>query len=301
MNRINNETLYQLIESKEFLKKYSLQFTEPVLEKLSIDTQLMHFNWSKFCYNIIDFYPEATSPPIEDLVAFELFGIATRLLDDMIDEDNQVYKNIDNSFLLLLYSDLLVYSLHTLSLNNFSKPSILNDLQGALNGEFYDSVLNLENNMSESDYFDFIVQKSSKIFTIAIHLLDIPTEDLLFWTSLLKKIGIAAQLKNDLQGLFNINSADIDLLKPTFPLIKLVENDSKSLSFLKKNKNINFKKDLEKLLEKSGVLDYSLLIFSIYKSDILDSLKIKFPNKTQQIANFLSYLNLGEHYAKQVK
>lgn len=69
--------------------------------------------------------------------------------------------------------------------------------------------------------------------------------------------------------------------------------------FLKKHTN-SFDKNLLNSLEKSGVIEYSFLTLNMYKTEIRESLQLKFPNKNQQITTFLDYLNLGELHAEKV-
>lgn len=298
MKKIEIETLYQSIINKEFLKKYDRNLETAILDKLCILDQLKKFSWSTFCCHLFALYPHQDFPDEDLLISLDLLGIATRILDDLIDDDNPLVQEIGPKLSLLLCVDLLTHSLSNLS-SNYASSEALSFLQQALEGEFYDLTLTLKEDISEKDYFDSIIKKSTDFFLFVLSCLPLSEKEKEFWHPLLKKIGTAVQIKNDIHGLIKSDSSDISALKATFPLIKFVESNPKSnLSFLINNEpSTTFKQELMNKLDESGTLDYSILILTLHQNDILVSLTNEFPEKSEQIMSFLNYINLGESNA----
>ncbi|MHC5227845.1 polyprenyl synthetase family protein [Enterococcus sp. LJL99] len=298
MKKIEIETLYQSIINKEFLKKYDRNLETAILDKLCILDQLKKFSWSTFCCHLFALYPHRDFPDEDLLISLDLLGIATRILDDLIDDDNPLVQEIGPKLSLLLCVDLLTHSLSNLS-SNYASSEALSFLQQALEGEFYDLTLTLKEDISEKDYFDSIIKKSTDFFLFVLSCLPLSEKEKEFWHPLLKKIGTAVQIKNDIHGLIKSDSSDISALKATFPLIKFVESNPKSnLSFLINNEpSTTFKQELMNKLDESGTLDYSILILTLHQNDILASLTNEFPEKSEQIMSFLNYINLGESNA----
>ena len=186
MKKTEIETLYQAIINKEFLKKYDRKFGTAILDKLFILEQLKKFSWSTFCCHLFSFYPHRDLPDEDLLISLDLFGIATRILDDLIDDDNPLIHEIGPKLSLLLCVDLLTHSLSNLS-NNYASPEASSALQQTLEGEFYDLTLTLNEDISEKDYFDSIIKKSTDFFLFVLSCLPLSEREKEFWHPLLKK------------------------------------------------------------------------------------------------------------------
>ncbi|WP_156009685.1 class 1 isoprenoid biosynthesis enzyme [Streptococcus ruminantium] len=291
MPSTDEKLLYSTLLKLDFLKKYNNRKNVNVLESIVSYKQFSRFNWTSLCLKILSFYKQVPIPSNDQLLALEIFGIATRLLDDLIDKDNEKLFPVPSNILLLLYTDLLAYSINHLNKENSNSLAYLQD---AINGEFYDSTLTLEDKLTETIYLKYIINKSSGVFLFYLTQLDVPKEDLDFWINIFQKIGIVSQIKNDLQDVMKPKSIDAVCLKPNFALIKLVQENPDSIIALKNYSQNNDTDKLKDLLESTYIIDYCMLTIEIYKNKIKMELLQKFPNSSNQINNLMSYINIGD-------
>ncbi len=215
--------------------------------------------------------------------AVELLILSFDIFDDLQDNDNvntpwaMQNSAITMNLALSLFS-LSVQIINDLDSNNHLRKNFDFLHLNAINGQHIDLLNNIEN---EEQYINMIALKSGSLFALAGAIgtslaSNGPLEQVLDFCI---HLGIAEQLKNDLNDIFSFTKNDWSARKKSLPILYLLENGSDSIISSFYNYELSYpelvaqKKDVKKILLDSGSILYTKAI--IRKHQLLAIKKIK--------------------------
>lgn len=234
--------------------------------------------------------------------AIELLILATDIVDEIIDNDNDLMKSMTLAEAVIISNTLLMdaFSLifkHTPKDAHDALSYVFQQLKTACNGEWQDLRLVVNNDIpSEEDYFRVIRQKSASLIQLVCALAHPKQPQLL--SQVAEKIGIAGQLKNDANDIFLDSKTDLIRKKATLPVIKAIEFSLETDNglLLKKfheltEQNVKVKKEIRNYIRNTGAVDYCIILSNLYIKQALDELYKIFPNKQTELQILKDYLD----------
>ncbi|MCZ0703722.1 competence protein ComQ [Natronobacillus azotifigens] len=215
--------------------------------------------------------------------SIEIFALAADILDDIQDQDvsDAPWQRTEKSFVLSLASGLLLLSKKVLDDVNSDDHSLLNDIFysmifQSMTGQYLDLKNQINN---ETDYVNIVRKKSSSFVTLACSLGAIlaNSSQLSLVNQYTEKIGVASQLKNDVQDIYAWDKkSDIPAKKKTFPIIYMLT--IKEASLLKNYYSSNHpfetisakKQEVIEEMEQLGAMKYTKAVIELNKIEALD-------------------------------
>lgn len=319
MGVIEQKNAIERNEIKQFLKKHlsTVLFDKNMVEQIILLLQTKgkifnseiedkSFSWSQFFLHVSSLLTnEETCKKslIANAAAIELLILATDIVDEIVDNDDDLMKSMTLAEAITISNALLIDSLdlilkynphqiHEVILNIFKQ------LKTACNGQWLDLKLTVSNKMpSEEDYFRVIEQKSASLIKLVCSI-SYPSEPQLF-LNIAKNIGIAGQLINDANDIFLDSKSDLIKRKATLPVIKAVEysieNDNGWL--LKKFSELEFaqedqklKEDIRHYIKNSGAIEYCNILSKLFLKKAIEELTKLFPTKPKEINTLINHI-----------
>ncbi|WP_172196875.1 polyprenyl synthetase family protein [Saccharibacillus qingshengii] len=283
------EEIYLEIERRPLFEKYDRQWEEPILHILKLKEELARFSWGSFYVQIHKLGSASyTLPSIEIAADLELIGFASRMLDNLVDEDNpRIEQRIGRANTLLLFTEILIESFGRLQrLLPDAGEAIQQYLMSALHGEWMDINRTALDGMAEREYMQQILPKTSSIFKL-IALCGDPG-GMKFWDEFLDYAGLAFQLSNDMAGLYAETKSDLRMLRPTLPILKAVDVDDERIKAQRSRIIRAYATGEETLeaarsaIEESGALEYCYLIRELHKEKCREMLSEQFSDRLAQ-------------------
>lgn len=206
--------------------------------------------------------------------AVELIVLAGDLLDDVVDqdrfEDTAIPLHIAIGFLLLGQQ-----AIANVSISNNKKLKALSYVTSCLlqsvHGQQTDVVCDVQ---TEADYVKMVEKKSGSLVAMAcvIGALLAGKEDIATIETYASYIGIAAQIDNDLDALYNWDKkADIHAKKKSLPILYMLESKHDNLWKQYFNNEIDYdemyvqKEKALQQMEQEGAIYYAKVMSQIYK------------------------------------
>ncbi len=206
--------------------------------------------------------------------AVELIVLAGDLLDDVVDqdrfEDTAIPLHIAIGFLLLGQQ-----AIANVSISNNKKLKALSYVTSCLlqsvHGQQTDVACNVQ---TEAEYIKMVEKKSGSLVAMVcvIGALLAGKEDIAAIETYARYIGIAAQIDNDLDALYNWDKkADIQAKKKSLPILYMLESKHDNLWKQYFNNDIDYERmyvQKEKALqqmEQEGAIYYAKVMSQIYK------------------------------------
>lgn len=222
--------------------------------------------------------------------ALELLILATDIVDEIVDNDNDLLKTMTLAEAITISNVLLMESFQMILENSSSNQypqlgSTFKHLKSACNGQWEDLKLVVSESIpSEEDYFDIVQLKSASLIQLVCSLAYPANPQRL--QRVATNIGIAGQLKNDAYDIFTDTKTDLIYKKATLPVIKAlefsIEEDNGSLLEMfhnLTNENAKLKNEIREYILKTGAKDYCLILSKLYIKKAIDELYSIFPNK----------------------
>lgn len=293
------EQIYLEIERRPLFAKYAFCSAEPVLHILKLREDLLRFSWGTLYIQIHKLGRNADRlPSIEIAADLELIGFASRMLDNLVDEDDpRIEQQIGRANTLLLFTEVLVESFGRLQRFLPDRSAAIQTyLMRALSGEWADVNRTAVDGIGETEYMQHILPKTSSIFKLAALCGD--PDDMEFWDEFLDYASLALQLANDMAALYAEAKSDLSKLRPTLPILKTVdvedphvkENRSRILRAYAANP-----KDAEAVraaIEESGSLEYCYLVRELHKEKCREMLSEQFSDRLAQTEALFRLLQL---------
>ncbi|SDH00636.1 polyprenyl synthetase family protein [Desulfosporosinus hippei] len=232
--------------------------------------------------------------------AVELMILSLDIFDDLQDQDNfsVPWQRMDRALVLNIAIGLLMVSSKALEQTSFDRDRkvMANDCLNtcvlkAINGQHSDLMGNIE---SEEDYIQMVRGKSGSLMASACLLGTILTSDK--HHEIVSKygehIGIIAQIRNDIKDTCRWDEKD-DLINKRKTLLTLywLKNQRPQYQFVKdyfsgklnKEELIQSKEEIQELIQKSGVFEYTRVIMKVNQQKAIELIdKIGIENKWKE-------------------
>ncbi|WP_414045780.1 class 1 isoprenoid biosynthesis enzyme [Macrococcus equi] len=210
-------------------------------------------------------------------VAIQLVFWAFDLVDDAVDGDQNVPG--------LTYAQQIVLSHIVMmkALNLFDvelRDGIMSLIVSSGYGEFEDISFTYQrdNVLTEDNYIKMVTAKSGRLMELIAVIID---KDNVPLRQFMINIGIAAQIKNDIQGIENPNKSDFKDKKMYLPLIKY-------MFFSKDNK---LEQCTRENIIQSGALEYCRLLYNYYIEKAYRILFDAFPTMSDDLKELKNEFN----------
>ncbi|MBE2939249.1 polyprenyl synthetase family protein [Anoxybacillus flavithermus] len=214
--------------------------------------------------------------------AVELIVLAGDLLDDVVDqdrfEDTAIPLHIAIGFLLLgqqAIANVPIPSNKKLKALSYVTSCLLQ----SVHGQQTDVVCDVQ---TEADYVKMVEKKSGSLVAMAcvIGALLAGKEDIATLETYARYIGIAAQIDNDLDALYNWDKkADIQAKKKSLPILYMLESKNDNLWKQYFNNDIDYdrmyvqKEKALQQMEQEGAFYYAKVMSQIYKEKALQEIE----------------------------
>lgn len=232
--------------------------------------------------------------------AVELMILSLDIFDDLQDQDNfsVPWQRMDHALVLNIAIGLLMVSSKALEQTSFDRDRkvMANDCLNtcvlkAINGQHSDL---MDNIASEEDYIQMVRRKSGSLMASACLLGTILATDK--HHDVVSKygehIGIIAQIRNDIKDTCRWDEKD-DLInkRKTLLTLYLLKNSRPQYQFVKdyfsgklnKEELIQSKEEIQELIQKSGVFEYTRVIMKVNQQKAIELIdKIGIENKWKE-------------------
>ncbi|MGO4531131.1 hypothetical protein AB4Z30_18760 [Paenibacillus sp. 2TAF8] len=291
------EEIYQEIWLRELFAKYRPEGETHLLQAINFRDQMNRFSWGMlFLYIYVLGRRSKEELPISIAADMELICLSSRILDDVLDEDNsQLERCIGRQNTLFLFTELLITSLRQLQAFECRDIGYMH-LHSALQAEWLDVNRNMFDEISEQQYIKKILPKSSAMFKFVTAYADSNHQE--FWDEFWNWACMGMQLSNDLSAIYNDEKSDLIKLKPTLPLLKTfdVSDEARKLEiragFMEYASGKGSVSTVREFIEAQGALEYCLILRELCKERCLHMLQEQFPEQTEMTGKLLAYLNM---------
>ena len=280
--------LLERIRDNNIILRYNSLLALDILSILQLKARVEHFSFALF-YLLIKKETGQISSLLENdeeldiAITIEILLLTADILDDIIDDDDEITKICGKEVLMLLVTELLVWSINKLSLIPLyhKNSKYLNE---ALYGEWNDINFKFTDELIDEEfYFRKILKKSESLFNFVCGIADDDNEEV--WKKFSEYYAAYLQINNDVSDIYNSNKSDIDKKRVTLPLIKAYQLYTNEVTDASINSNLSF----QKFSIDSGAIEYSLMIQLEYKNQCKQLLKSYFNND-----QILDYLELDD-------
>lgn len=233
--------------------------------------------------------------------AIELLILSTDIVDEIIDDDNDLMKSMTLAEAVIISNALLIDAFdlileHTPKDVHTALSNVFKQLKTACNGEWQELKLVVNSDIpSEQDYFRVVRQKSASLIQLVCVLANPKQPQLL--SNVATNIGIAGQLKNDANDIFVDTKTDLILKKATLPVIKAIEFSLEKDNGLLLKKfqeltqhNIKLIEKIRNYIQKTGAIDYCIILSELYMKKAIQELYALFPNKPLELKTLELFL-----------
>lgn len=256
--------IIQLIKKLHLPLEHETPLVEHVLNKIQRDS------WGSY-YETINqlFNTSSQAETHRNSIAVQLVFWAFDLVDDVVDDD--VLLNWITKEQQIVLSHITMIQ----AIRLFDKEiqdDIMKLIVEAGYAEFYDLTFDYETNkdISEDDYLTLVETKSGNLMRLIGVIIDKDNNELL---EFMKYLGIAAQIKNDIDSILSFNKNDYESKKMYLPLIK----------YIYFTKDIYLQNLSRESIVDSGALDYCRLLYNYYFEKAYNLLLSAFPEKSEGI------------------
>lgn len=221
--------------------------------------------------------------------AVELLILSFDIFDDLQDNDNAHTPWAMQNSAITMNLALSLFSLSVQIINDLDSNHHLRKTfdflnLNAINGQHIDLLNDIEN---EQQYINMIALKSGSLFALAgaIGTSLASNRSLKQVLDFCTFLGIAEQLKNDLNDIFSTAKNDWSMRKKSLPILYLLENDSDSIISRFYNYELSYpelvaqKDDVKKILLDSGSILYTKAIIRKHQLLAIRQLKTMPVNK----------------------
>lgn len=293
------EQIYLEIERRPLFAKYDRLSEERILHRIQFKQEISRFSWGSLYMQIHSLRAFSDEQPSVEIAAdLELIGFASRMLDDLVDEDNpRIEQSIGRANTLILFTEILIESfgrLHRLLPGESER--IQQELAGALHGEWTDINRTALDGLGERDYMQQILPKTASIFKLVALCAD--PGRMKFWDEFLTYASLALQLSNDMAALYVESKSDLGKLRPTLPILKAVDVEDeevrkrRSLAMRSYAAGSGSLEAARSAIEESGALEYCYLIRELHKEKCREMLSEQFPDRLAQTEVLFRLLQL---------
>lgn len=293
------ERIYLEIERRPFFEKYARRSEEPILHTMKLKEELCRFSWGHLYVQIHKLGSASNEPPSLAVAAdLELIGFVSRMLDDLVDEDNpRVEQQLGRANTLILFTEILIDSFGRLQrLMPGESERIQRDLMSALHGEWTDINFTALDGIGELEYMQRILPKTSSIFKLVAACADPGRAK--FWDGFMTCASFALQLSNDMAAIYAEAKSDLSKLRPTLPLLKAIDVEDERVRTERIRVMRSYAagegtpEDVRSAIEESGALEYCYLIRELNKEKCREMLGEQFPDRLAQTEELFRLLTL---------
>lgn len=238
--------------------------------------------FGRLAYLHYDLFSTQGNHPTYIAAAIELIVLAGDLLDDVVDqdrfEDTAIPLHIAIGFLLLgqqAIANVPIPSNKKLKALSYVTSCLLQ----SVHGQQLDVACDVQ---TEAEYIKMVEKKSGSLVAMAcvIGALLAGKEDIATLETYARYIGIAAQIDNDLDALYNWDKkADIQAKKKSLPILYMLESKNDNLWKQYFNNDIDYdrmyvqKEKALQQMEQEGAFYYAKVMSQIYKEKALQEIE----------------------------
>lgn len=280
--------LYENISINPIIKKYNQFYQVDLISLLNLKERLRFFSGGKLYLYLTSLHSQINTEHLRVSAEIEIFCLASKILDDLLDEDSKYSLPFDEKNHLLFFSELLTHSMRELSLHP-KFPEANHHLQDAINAEFNDVNLSpIINKFSDNDYRNIFLPKTSSIINFISDLSGLSLE---LSQKFSKSFSFSLQITNDLNGIIaSSEKSDIKKVRPTLPIIMAL-NSKHGREVFSLFQNHDFEaEDVKTMILQSGAMEYCSFHNSIEKENISSVLIEAYPDQRQTITFILEML-----------
>ncbi|WP_414050552.1 hypothetical protein [Macrococcus animalis] len=225
--------------------------------------------WGNYYYIISKLFNKRQADMQKNSVAIQLVFWAFDLVDDAVDGD-QTTPGLTHAQQIVLSHIVMIRGINLFDLE--VREEIMSLIVSSGYGEFEDINFEYDINhlFSEEDYIKMTKEKSGKLMEIIAIIID---KDNMPLRRFMTNIGIAAQIKNDIEGILSEEKNDFRDKKMYLPLIKYM--------FFTGDYGLNL--CTRENISQSGALDYCRLLYNYYIEKAYDILFDAFPTMSEDL------------------
>lgn len=225
-----------------------------------------HSNWSAF-YVLLNKYILDKKDKEKDILLIQLIFLCTDMMDDLVDDDYTFHELSNNHAYIISYLIIM----YVLKNSDYNRECLIELFTQSGIGECQDVdfIYNPKSLLTEEDYLHMVSKKSGTLSKMigVITSKDRAIHEFMYY------IGIAQQIKNDLNDITNPKKNDFINKKMYLPLIKYIQySNDNDLVDCSRESIIN-----------SGAIDYCKLMYIYYTEYAFDILIQRFPYKKDSI------------------
>lgn len=242
-----------------------------VLKKIKRD------GWGNYYYIIGKLFNRRQADMQKNSVAIQLVFWAFDLVDDAVDGD-QTTPGLSYEQQIVLSHIVMIKALNLFDIEIREEIMSLIVLSGY--GEFEDINFNhnTDSNLTEDDYIKMTISKSGRLMELIAVIIDKDNQPL---RDFMINIGIAAQIKNDIDGIMSKGKSDFADKKMYLPLIKYI--------FF--TEDIKLKNCTRENIIRSGAIDYCKLLYNYYIEKAYGILFDAFPSMSKDLKELKNEFN----------
>lgn len=233
--------------------------------------------WGNYYYIISKLFNRRQADMQKNSVAIQLVFWAFDLVDDAVDGD-QTTPGLSHEQQIVLSHIVMMKAINLFDIEIREDIMSLIALSGY--GEFEDInfTYNMYSNITEDDYIKMTTSKSGKLMELIAVIIDKENQPL---RDFMLNIGIAAQIKNDIDGILIEEKSDFEDKKMYLPLIKYI--------FF--SEDINLINCTRENIIHSGALDYCKLLYNYYIEKAYAILFDAFPSMSDDLKELKDEFN----------
>ncbi|WP_414048716.1 class 1 isoprenoid biosynthesis enzyme [Macrococcus animalis] len=243
-----------------------------------MNDKIQRDSWGSYYETINMLFNTSTQADMQrNSVAIQLVFWAFDLVDDVVDDD-YILKWISKEQQIVLSHITMLQAIRLI--DREIQDEVMSFIVEAGYSEFQDITFDFNENprLSEDDYIEMITKKSGNLMMLIGLIIDKNNKSLL---QFMQYIGIAAQIKNDIDSLLSEQKSDFKKKKMYLPLIKYIffSGDTNLQNYSREN------------ILKSGSLDYCRLLYNYYIEKAYGILLDAFPDKSEGIRKLKNEFN----------
>ncbi|WP_312039881.1 hypothetical protein [Macrococcoides bohemicum] len=262
----------------DLIKKLNLSVTSEEQLLIYVSNKIQRDSWGSYYETINKLFNKGTQADMQrNSVAIQLVFWAFDLVDDVVDGDH-LLEWISREQQILLSHITMLQAIRLF--NQKIQDDVMALIVDAGYAEFYDITYDFNENpdISEDEYIALVTQKSGNLMRLIGLIIDKDNVPLQYF---MQNVGIAAQIKNDIDSILSEHKSDFYQRKMYLPLIKYI--------FFSGDKNLQYF-SRENILQ-SGSLDYCRLLYNYYIEKAYSILLDAFPDKTEGIRKLKDEFN----------
>lgn len=233
--------------------------------------------WGNYYYIISELFNKRQADMQKNSVAIQLVFWAFDLVDDAVDQD-QTTHGLSHAQQIVLSHIIMLKAINLFDTS--IRDEIMNIIIESGYGEFEDINFTFFNNqhITEEKYLEMIEQKSGKLMEIIAVIIDKDNKPL---RDFMINIGIAAQIRNDLEGITSGKKNDFEDKKMYLPLIKYIFFTG----------DVRLENCTRESIITSGAIDYCRLLYNYYIEKAYSILFEAFPTMTKELKELKNEFN----------